>query len=101
MLKKGMKFDLSPSRTLKEEIVAKVEGTSLGYANQGIAEEARARTSCLIKRAPKRNESREEWKAISNLRKDKNVVILEADKGNATVVMDSIDYDKRSYGIDR
>ena len=31
---------------------------------------------------------------MSNLRKDKNVVILEVDKGHPTVVMDSIDYDK-------
>ena len=82
--------------------MAKVEGALFGYANQEIAEEARARIACLIKSAKiqKRNVSKEKWKAISTLRKDKNVVILEADKGNAMVVMDSIDYDKKSYGID-
>ena len=86
MLKKSMKFAPSPSRILKEEIVAKVEGTLFGYANQEIAEEARARIACLIKGAkiPKRNVSKEEWKAISNLRKEKNVIIVEADKVNAT-----------------
>ena len=87
-----MKFAPSPSRIPKAEIVAKVEGTLFGYANQEIAEEARARITCLIKGAkiPERNVSKEEQKAISSLRKDKDVVILEADKGNATVVMDSI-----------
>ena len=86
ILKKGMKVAPSPSRIPKKEILAKVEGTLFGYANQEIAEEARARIACLIKSAkiPKRNVSKEEWKAISSLRKDKDVVILEADKGNAT-----------------
>ena len=72
-----------------------------GYANQDIAEEARARIACLIKGAkiPKRNVSEEEWKAISSLRKDKDGVIIEVDKGNATVVMDSIDYDKKAMEL--
>ena len=38
------------------------------------------------------NLSRELQKAVKNLRKDRNIVILPADKGNATVILDQADY---------
>ena len=100
VLKEGMKFTPSPSRIPKEDKVAKEKGTLFGCPNQKRAE-ARARIACLIKTAkvPKRNTSKKEWKAKSNLQKDKNVVILEVDKGNVTVEMESIDYDKKAMEL--
>ena len=36
----------------------------------------------------KSNESPEEWKALNALRKDNSIIIIPADKGNKTVVLD-------------
>ncbi|XP_077778802.1 uncharacterized protein LOC144326219 [Podarcis muralis] len=41
---------------------------------------------------PRSNLHKEEQKALTNLRKDNNIIILPADKGNATVVMNTSDY---------
>ena len=44
---------------------------------------------------PRSNISTEEWKALKGLQLDKKIKIIQADKGNATVVLDSTDYDKK------
>ena len=44
---------------------------------------------------PRSNISTEEWKAMKGLQLDKKIEIIQADKGNATVVLDSTDYDKK------
>ena len=36
-----------------------------------------------------------EQKALKNLKADKSIVIAPADKGNATVVLDLLDYDRK------
>lgn len=41
---------------------------------------------------PKRNMPREEFAALKALKDNKNVLVLPADKGNATVIMDTVDY---------
>ena len=43
---------------------------------------------------PPPNLTRKQWKAIRNLRNDSSIMILPADKGNATVLMDKKTYDK-------
>ena len=42
---------------------------------------------------------REEWKAIKQLRRNRNIVILPADKGRATVVMDISRYDSKMMDL--
>ena len=37
----------------------------------------------------------DERKAISTLQNNKNIVITKADKGNCTVVMNAVDYDRK------
>ena len=53
--------------------------------------------SRALKRAklPKSNVRKEEWEAVSRLRNDTSIVVLEADKGNATVVMDAEEYEQK------
>ena len=48
---------------------------------------------------PKSNIRKEEWAAVSNLKKDTSIVILEADKGNVSVVMDTDEYENKVYDI--
>ena len=57
------------------------------------AEEFRADISRVLKQArpPKSDISKEEWRAIKELRADKECLILTADKGVALVVMDKKD----------
>ena len=38
---------------------------------------------------------KEERKALANLKKDKDVLIMKADKGNATVLMNKVDYERK------
>ena len=51
----------------------------------------------ILKRAkpPKDNITRTARKAIEELRKDDTIVILKADKGNTTVVMDKVIYEEK------
>ena len=53
-----------------------------------------------MKRAklPKSN-VRKEWEAVSRLRNDTSIVVLEADKGNATVVMDAEEYEEKALNL--
>ena len=46
-------------------------------------------------RPPKRNIDKEEQQALKELKEDKDIVILKADKGNCTVIMHRPDYDQK------
>ena len=57
---------------------------------------ARLKVSEILKSAKQsqRNITHEEEEAFKKLKEDKNIVILKADKGNATVVMNTAESDK-------
>ena len=61
------------------------------------ADEFRADIARILKQArpSKPNISKEEWKAIKELRTDKDCLVLTTDKGVALVVIDKIDYTKK------
>ena len=61
------------------------------------ADEFRADIARILKQArpSKPNISKEEWKAIKELRTDKDYLVLTADKGVALVVIDKKDYTKK------
>ena len=65
---------------------------------QGKAEELRGEIKTVLKKiqVPRHNISREERKAIEELRRDKNRIILTADKGVLMVVMDRDDYNNKA-----
>lgn len=44
---------------------------------------------------PKGNMTRKERQIVKELKKDETIVILKADKGNTTVVMDKVAYDEK------
>ena len=64
----------------------------------GKAEELTGEIKSVLKKiqAPKYNISREERKAIEELRRDKTRIILTVDKGVSMVVMDRDDYNKKA-----
>ena len=76
--------------TAIEEVCQKLE--------RGEAEELRGEVKAILKRAhpPKPNITREEQKAMEELRKDTTRTVLTVDKGVALVVMDQEDYQKKA-----
>ena len=64
---------------------------------QDTSEEIRAKVCCLFRNTPKPkpNLSTSQAEAIKSLRKRDDIVILKADKGNATVLLDKEDYHQK------
>ena len=95
-LQKRMNFAIAPKKIPTAEFVAAVEDSITKLS----AEEkltVRARVSEVLSRAhpPESNIPSSEMKALQDLRKDKSRLIISADKGNCTVVMDRKDYDEK------
>ena len=93
LLPHGPNFAITPRRPPIGEYIAAVEQACQNMA-QGEAEELRAEVKAVLKNCqpPKTNITKEEQKAMSELKKDTNRVILTADKGTRLVVMDREEY---------
>ncbi|XP_054715271.1 uncharacterized protein LOC129224748 [Uloborus diversus] len=78
------------------DIIANIE-SSLRQLPQAEAEEIRREASRILHKAkpPRSNVSNAERKAIKSLNEDKSIVILPADKGNATTVLNTEDYRRK------
>ncbi|XP_071448005.1 uncharacterized protein [Hetaerina americana] len=96
VLSKGLNFAVAPARLPKEELVTEVE-----YAVRKLpkeeAEELRGEVSRILLNAktPKPNVTREERKALRDLRTNDDIIITPADKGNAMVLMKKDDYNRK------
>ena len=91
---------MAPRKIPTAEIIARVEDGI--YALSGEAKIAlRSQISQVLQRAsvPPSNLPQDELRALHDLRKDKDRVIIQADKGNCTVVMDRKDYDEKVQEI--
>ena len=82
-----------PRRIQIEDIIVGVE-TAIRRFPKEEADEIRNETRNILSKAkpPPSNLTKEEREALQRLSKDNNLVILPADKGNATVIMESQDY---------
>ncbi|XP_050528176.1 uncharacterized protein LOC126898279 [Daktulosphaira vitifoliae] len=88
ILEKGFNFSLVPKKIPKEDIISSIENSL--YQLEDHEKEIIRQESCKILREailPKQNYNKDELTALKNLRNDNNVIILRADKGNATVNM--------------
>ena len=97
ILSKGLNF-AGTQKINKVDFLAPIEGAlQLSNAPQEEQEIARVKICDALSRAakPRANFTREEWKAYSDLRKDQRIRILQADKGNATVLVDKEEYDRK------
>jgi hypothetical protein len=92
ILKKGLGFAIAPKTVPIENIICSVED-SIKNLSEEDKNAIRQDCALVLKKAkpPKSNISKMEHEAIKNLRNNENIVILKADKGGATVVMNRID----------
>ena len=79
------------------EYIAQIERVCQGLT-QGEAEELRGEVKSIMKRMkpPKSNISKEQARAMKELKKDQDRMVLTADKGVSMVVMDREEYEKKS-----
>lgn len=96
VLRKGLQFAVVPKTIPKLDIISEVEN-SIRNINDSHKELIRAEVCKTIKQFsnPKPNITRGELTAINNLKKDRSITILKADKGNCTVVLNTQDYDNK------
>ncbi|XP_046393740.1 uncharacterized protein LOC124161462 [Ischnura elegans] len=100
VISKGLNFAPAPRYIPYCDIIAGVE-PAVRKLPVDLAEEVRAEISMALKRAklPKANISRSEQAAIRALQRNKAIKVLPADKGNATVLMNSEDYHQKILDI--
>ena len=93
-------FMITPRSPPLGEYIAAVEQMCQKLAH-GEAEEMRAEVKAVMKKVqhPKSNITIAEQKALSELKKDNNRVILTADKGTCLVVMDKEEYINKSQDL--
>ena len=97
-LTKGLNFAPAPVRIPTAHIVANIEA-AIGQAkpSEKLAAKARMNVIGAIRQAkiPPRNISHKEMCALNDIANDEKILVLPADKGKATVVMDKADYDDK------
>ncbi|KAI8483456.1 hypothetical protein Bbelb_387880 [Branchiostoma belcheri] len=99
LLGKGLNFALTVTKVPTDDLIICTEqACRIVKEDSADADELRAKTVDIIKKAklPPSNISHEEKEALSDLRQDKTVIILPADKGRATVVMNRRDYEQKA-----
>ncbi|GJQ80564.1 hypothetical protein Trydic_g19968 [Trypoxylus dichotomus] len=76
-----------------EKIVCGIEN-AVSILEPNIAETVRQEVCTILRsiRSPTKNLNTEEFKAVTELKRDENIIILLADRGNATVVLNTRDY---------
>ena len=89
----GLNFVPTPTKIPLIDIVASLEGGIRGLKNT-ITGDLRNRLCGVLRRAqlPKDNLSREQKSAVKCLKNSKDIMVLPADKGNATVLMKSSEF---------
>ncbi|XP_057290838.1 uncharacterized protein LOC130613523 [Hydractinia symbiolongicarpus] len=93
LLSKGMNFCMTPASLPKKEIVAKVEEAIKDLPKEE-ADTVRSKVSLTLQKSktPKDNLQKSERLSLKNLKKDKDIIILPADKGRTMVIMITPDY---------
>ena len=96
----GLNFAVAPRVLPKEEIVQRLE-PKLSHLKNDVASNIRVQITEVLRRAklPRSNLTKNMKDAVRNLRADKSIQILKADKGNATVVLDRVEYDNKVLAL--
>ena len=96
MLNKGLNFATTIKQIPYLDMIAPIEEAALNIP-QARADELRWKVRQVLEKSksPKPNITKEERLAIKSLQRDENIVILPADKGNATGVMDKAEYSNK------
>ena len=96
LLAKGLNFAITPKSIPVEDIISNVE-SAIRDLPAAESEEIRQETSRILRKSkpPTNNISAAERKTIRELNVNKNIIILPADKGNVTVVLNTVDYESK------
>ena len=94
------KFSIKPRQPPVSEYIAAVE-QACTRLEKGEADEIRVEVKEALKRAqcnprPSSNISKQEYKALNELKEDKKRIILTAGKGVSLVIMDRTEYNKKA-----
>ena len=100
VLSLGLSFAIAPRSIPFEDIIAATEATDRRL-DQNTEDALRTDMAEVLRKAkpPKPNMSFKQHSAVCALRNDSNIVIVPADKGKATVVMDRMGYDTKMRAI--
>ena len=100
LLSKGPNFPLGPINPPNVEYISAVESACQRLLEQD-AQELRAEINYLLKKAkiPRSNITKEEKKALKELREDKERMVLTTDKRVAMMVMDRKEYLDKVEGL--
>ena len=100
VLFKGMNFALTPRKIPVKDIIQSTE-PALKHLDKTAANQVRIQVLQTLKNAklPRPNTSKQANAAIQALHRDKSIHSMSADKGNATVVMSTTDYDHKVTAI--
>ena len=96
MLNKGLKFATTIKWIHHLDLITPVEEAALKIP-KALADELKWKVRKALEKSkpPKPNISKVERRAIKSLQEDDNIIILPTDKGNATVVMDRVEYSNK------
>ena len=96
VLGKGLNYAVTPDKLPVEDFVVATE-QACRYLPIDKADQLRAQVAGVMKSAklPKPNITKKERQALIELRKEKSIMILPADKGKATVIMDTGEYEQK------
>ena len=105
MLSYGLKHSVTPRRIPTETVVSSVEAALSRHRDlsEPAKDNIRSRIASTIQSASitDSNLTKDERQALKQLKTDEDIVILPADKGRVTVVMDKTDYyDKMDTLVD-
>ena len=96
VLSHGLKHSVTPKRIPTESIVSSVEAVLSRQRDlsESAKDNIRSRIASTVQSAsiPDNNLTKDEQQALKRLKNDNDIVILPADKGRVTVVMDKTDY---------
>ena len=101
VLQRGLNFAQSPNSLPMSKIVAGIEPALRQCNDPEAAERARSIIASIIRqhRPPKPNTTAEERQAMRTLKQDEEIVILQADKGNTTVLLNTTEYVEKAEAI--
>ena len=97
LLEKGPKFAPTPNQIPYKNIVSEVEA-AITHLPDECKDSIRTSTAAILHRArlpPHKNITKDERKALKDLKKDDTRILMKADKGNCFVVLDTIDYNNK------
>ena len=97
VLSRGLNFATTPIKVPYDDFIIATELACHKITDPGQKADLRNSVAGILKNAKitHKNTSREEWKAIQSIAKDKTIKVLPADKGRTTVILDTEQYENK------